>query len=219
MDFSLEKFFLNVIRIACYIVLVISALSQLGISTTGLIACFSAAAAAIALALKDSLSNIASGIILLFSKPFVTGDFIEFDSDMGEVQQIDLIHTKVRTYDYKSIVIPNSVISNMEIINYSKLPYRRIDVTVPVGYDVDIDKVKSVLLTALKTHNKILNEPSEPFVRVNEFGESSVDFIVKVWVNMEDYWDVYYDLMELIKKSLDKANIPIPFNQLDVHIN
>jgi small conductance mechanosensitive channel len=218
-DFSLEKFFLNLIKTACYIVLVISALSQMGISTTGLIAFFSAAAAAIALALKDSLSNIASGIILLFSKPFATGDFIEFDSDMGEVQQIDLIHTKVRTYDYKSIIIPNSVISNMEIINYSKLPHRRIDITVPVGYDADIEKVKKVLLSALSTYEKILNDPAEPFVRVNEFAESSVNLAVRVWVKIEDYWDVYYDIMEIIKSTLDKADIPIPYNQLDVHIN
>lgn len=218
LDFSLKKFFLNCIRVVCYIIILISALSTLGVSTTGLIACFSAGAAAVALALKDSLSNIASGIILLFSRPFVTGDFIEFGSNMGNVQQIDLMHTKVMTLDHKCVMIPNSVISSMEVVNYTSLPQRRIDITVPIGYDADIEQVKSILLETVSSDNRVLSEPDVPFVRVKEFSESSVDFIVKVWVKADDYWPVYYDLIENIKKTLDSNNVPIPYNQLDVHL-
>lgn len=217
-DYSLEKFFLNCIRIACYIIIAISALSNMGISTTGLIACFSAGAAAVALALKDSLSNIASGIILLFSRPFVTGDFIEFGKNMGNVQQIDLMHTKIMTLDHKCVMIPNSLISSMEVVNYTSLPQRRIDITVPVGYNADIEQVKRVLLNTISNNDKVLSEPDEPFVRVNKFSESSIDFIVRVWVNIDDYWPVYHDLMENIKKDLDHNNISIPYNQLDVHL-
>ena len=218
MDFSLEKFFLNCIRIVCYIIILISALSQLGVSTTGLIACFSAGAAAIALALKDSLSNIASGIILLFSRPFVTGDFIEFGSNMGNVQQVDLMHTKVMTLDHKCIMIPNSLISSMEVVNYTSLPQRRIDITVPIGYDADIEEVKGIILDTVSGDDRVLSEPDAPFVRIKEFSESSVNFIVRVWVNADDYWPVYYDLMENIKTTLDKNGIQIPYNQLDVHL-
>lgn len=217
-DFSLKKFFCNTIRIICYVILVISALSQVGISTTGLLAFFSAGAAAIALALKDSLSNISCGIILLFSRPFVTGDFIQFGSETGHVAQVDLMHTKIMTYDHRCVMVPNSVISSTEVVNYSTLPQRRVDVTVPVGYDADINRVKQVILDSLKTIPKVLDEPDKPFVRIMNFSESSVDFVVRVWTLTDDYWEVYHDVMETIKTALDKNDIPIPFNQLDVHM-
>lgn len=218
-DYSLEKFLLNCVRLGCYILIVIMALTEMGISTTGLLAGFSAAAAAVALALKDSLSNIASGIVLLFSKPFVTGDYIEFGDKSGNVVQIDLMHTRIMTFDHKCVMVPNSVISSTEVVNYTSQPQRRVDITVPVGYDADIEFVKCVLLNTLKENEKVLSEPEEPFVRVNTFSESSMDFILKAWVQVDDYWQVYYDLMESIKKNLDQNNIPIPYNRLDVHID
>ncbi|MGN1126005.1 MAG: mechanosensitive ion channel family protein [Ruminococcus sp.] len=218
MDFSLEKFILNTVRIACYILLVLTALSQLGISTTGLIAFFSASAAAIVLALKDSLSNIACGIILLFSRPFVTGDVIEMGEDRCTVLQIDLMHTKVLTYDHRCIMIPNSVISSKEVVNFTAEPYRRVDITVPVAYDEDIEKVKMVIKDAVTKNKMVLNTPEPPFVRVDSFGESSMNFLVKVWAKTDDYWDVYHDMYEEIKTALDKSNITIPYKQIDVHM-
>ena len=218
MDFSLEKFIINAIKVACYILLVLTALSQLGISTTGLVAFFSASAAAIVLALKDSLSNIACGIILLFSRPFVTGDVIEMGNDRCTVLQIDLMHTKVLTYDHRCIMIPNSVISSKEVVNFTAEPYRRVDVTVPVAYDEDIEKVKNVINETVSKNEKVLNTPEPPFVRVDSFGESSMNFIVKVWTKTDDYWDVYHDMYEDIKEALDKSNITIPYKQIDVHM-
>ena len=218
MDFSLEKFFINTIRIACYIILIISALSQLGISTTGILACFSAAVAAIALALKDSLSNIACGIILLFSKPFVTGDLIELGEYMGTVLQIDLIHTKILTFDNKGIMVPNSVISSKEVINFSHMPVRRVDVTIPVRYGSDLEKVKAVIKKAVLSIEKVKSDP-EPFVRVNKLSESSVDFAVRAWTETDNYWDVYHDMLEKIMSALKEEDIVIPYNQLDVHLD
>lgn len=217
-DFSLEKFLINTSRIFCYVIIIISSLSQLGISTTGLLAFFSAAAATIALSLKDSLSNIACGIILLFSRPFVTGDVIEINSERCTVEQIDLMHTKVLTFDNRFIMIPNSVISSKEVVNFSAKSVRRIDIKIPVSYNSDIEQVKSVITEVAEKNPQILSEPEKPFVRITSFSDSSVDFIVKVWVNTENYWDVYYDMLENIKISLDNNNISIPYNQLDIHI-
>ena len=128
------------------------------------------------------------------------------------------MHTKVMTLDHKCVMIPNSVISSMEVVNYTSLPQRRVDITVPIGYGADIEQVKSILLKTVSDDERVLSEPDVPFVRVKAFSESSVDFIVKVWVKADDYWPVYYDLMENIKKTLDSNDIPIPYNQLDVHL-
>ena len=216
-DYSLSKFLINAIRIACYVVIVMSALSYIGISTTGLVAFFSAGAAAIALALKDSLSNIACGIILLFSKPFVTDDVIEINGERCTVLQIDLMHTKVLTYDHRYIMIPNSVISSKEVVNFTAEDKRRLDFNVPVDYSADIEEVKKVLMDVALSNEKVIKEDM-PFVRLNALGDSSLDFAVRVWVKTEDYWDVYHDMIESMKKALDRNNIAIPYNQLDVHI-
>ena len=217
-DFSLSKFLVNAIKIACYVVIIMSALSYIGISTTGLVAFFSASAAAIALALKDSLSNIACGIILLFTKPFVTDDVIEINSERCTVLQIDLMHTKVLTADHRYIMIPNSVISSKEVVNFTAEDKRRLDFHVPVDYNADIEEVKKILMDVALSNDKVITEDEMPFVRLNALGDSSLDMVVKVWVKTEDYWDVYHDMIESMKKALDRNNIAIPYNQLDVHI-
>lgn len=217
-DYSLAKFLVNSIKIACYVVIIMSALSYIGISITGLVAFFSAGAAAIALALKDSLSNIACGIILLFTKPFVTDDVIEINGERCTVLQIDLMHTKVLTADHRYIMIPNSVISSKEVVNFTAEDKRRLDFHVPVDYSADIDVVKKVLMDVALSNEKVLTDEEMPFVRLNSLGDSALDMIVKVWVKTDDYWDVYHDMYEGMKKALDQNNIAIPYNQLDVHI-
>ena len=218
-DPSLANFFIRLIHIVCYVMIAIAVLSRLGVSTTGLIAFFSAALAAVALALKDNISDIASGIVILFTRPFVTGDFIEFGTYKGFVQKIDMIHTIIRTYDNTEVIIPNSKITTAEVNNYSSKPEIRVVIDVPVSYTADIDKTKEVLFNAAKSVDKILtDEQFTPQIRLQRFGESSLDFVVRCWCSFEDYWTVYYQLIERIKKSLDENNIPIPYNQLDVHI-
>ena len=219
LDPSLASFFIHVIRILCYSIILLSALSRLGVSTTGLVAFFSAAVAAVALALKDNISDLASGIIILFTRPFVTGDFIEFGSYMGYVQKIDLVHTKLLTYDDTNIIIPNSRITSQEINNYTAHPEMRVKVDVPISYTADIDETKRVLMETAKSIPLIYTDEShEPKVRLNKFGESSLDFSVLCWCDFKDYWTVLINLTEEIKKALDKNGISIPFNQLDVHI-
>ncbi len=219
MDKSLCSFFSRCIKITGYIIISISALSELNVSTTGIIAGFSAAAAALALALKDSLSDIASGIVILFTRPFITGDFIEFGDHKGFVEKIDIMHTYIRTYDDTNVVIPNSNITGTEVNNYTKNPEIRVELFVPVGYDADIDEVKKVIFETIKNIDNIIeNETFSPKVKLENFGESSVNLAVRVWTQFENYWNVYYGLTEGIKKAFDSNNIPIPYNQLDIHI-
>lgn len=219
LDPSLAAFFIRLIHVLCYVMIAIAVLSRLGVSTTGLIAFFSAAMAAVALALKDNISDIASGIVILFTRPFVTGDFIEFGSYSGFVQKIDMIHTKIRTYDDTEVIVPNSKITTSEVNNYSSDPEIRVVIDVPISYTADIDKTKEVLYQVASTTDKILtNEKHTPQVRLQKYGESSLDFVVRCWCSFEDYWAVYYQLIEGIKRALDENDIPIPYNQLDVHI-
>jgi small conductance mechanosensitive channel len=219
LDPSLTAFFVRTIRVTCYVMIAIAFLSKLGVSTTGLIAFFSAGLAAVALALKDNISDIASGIVILFTRPFVTGDFIEFGSFKGYVKKIDLIHTKILTYDDTEVIVPNSKITTSEVNNYSSSPDIRVVIYVPISYAADIDKTKEVLFNAACSVDKTLkDEKHTPQIRLQTYGESSLDFQVRVWCDFKDYWPVYYQLTEGIKKSLDANGIPIPFNQLDVHI-
>ena len=219
-DPSLINFFKRVIRIVCYVIIFISALSQLGISTTGIIASFSEVAAAFALALKDSLSDIASGVVILFTRPFVTDDFIEFDSHKGFVERIDLMHTYIRTYDDTNVVIPNSNITTTKVTNYTKNPEIRVQVQIPIPYETDFDRVKEIVLSVVRrTDNVILDvEKFTPQVRLERYLDSSVEVVSRCWTKFENYWKVYYFLTESIKKELEKNDILIPFNQLDVHI-
>ena len=219
MDPSLVSFFIHAIRIILYSIIVMSALSQLGVSTTGLVAFFSAAVAAVALALKDSISDLASGIIILFTRPFVTGDFIEFGSHMGYVQKIDLVHTKLLTFDDTNIIIPNSKITSNEINNYTAHPEMRVKISIPISYSADIEKAKQVLMDTAAGHTEILKDKDHtPVIRLEKFGESSLDFSLICWCDFKVYWKVYYSLIEKVKKALDENDIIIPFNQLDVHI-
>ena len=219
-DVSLVNFFKRIIRIVCYIIIVISALSNLGISTTGIIASFSAVAAAFALALKDSLSDIASGVVILFTRPFKTNDFIEFDDHKGYVEKIDLMHTYIRTYDDTNVIIPNSSITTTKVNNYTTNPEIRVQVFIPIAYDADFDLVKEIVESRMRKTDKVIldNEKFKPVVRLESYQESSLEVIARCWVNFADYWTVYYSLTENIKKDLEAEGLIIPFNQLDVHL-
>lgn len=218
-DPSLLKFFTRVTWIVGWIIIVMKVLSLLHFSGAGLIAAFSAAAAAMALALKDNLTDLTGGIVILFTKPFVTGDFIEFGDHKGYVEKIDLMHTYIRTYDDTNVIIPNSCITTTEVNNYTKNPEIRVQIFVPVSYEADIDRVKEILFGICnRTDNVIHNGKFTPVVRLERFSESSVDLVVRVWTDFKNYWQVYYALMESIKKEFENHSIVIPYNQLDVHL-
>jgi small conductance mechanosensitive channel len=196
---------------------VIAALSQLGVQTASFIAVIGAAGLAVGLALQGSLSNFASGILIIAFRPFKAGDFIEAGGVAGVVESIKLFSTIIRSGDNKEIIIPNSGVVGSAIVNYSTKPTRRIDLVIGVSYDADIRHAKKVLEDVVNSTEKVLENP-EPLVAVHTLADSSVNFVVRPWVKTADYWPVYFELMENIKISLDEEKIGIPYPQMDLHI-
>lgn len=196
---------------------IIAALSQLGVQTASFIAIIGAAGLAVGLALQGSLSNFASGILIIAFRPFKSGDFIEAGGSAGVVESIKLFSTVIRSGDNKEIILPNSAVVGSAITNYSAKPTRRVDLIIGVSYDADIRHAKKVLTEVVQGCDKVLAEP-ESLVAVHALADSSVNFVVRPWVKSSDYWPVYFELMENIKIRLDEENIGIPYPQMDVHI-
>jgi small conductance mechanosensitive channel len=200
------------------IVAFIAAISHLGFNTTSLVAIVGAAGLAIGLALQGSLSNFASGILLISLKPFKAGDFVEIAGTAGVVEEVHVFSTQLRTGDNKTVIIPNGGITNGNITNYSAKPTRRIDLVIGVGYNADLKITKQILNDVVSSHALVLKDQAIT-IGVSELADSSVNFVVRPWVKTSDYWPVHFDLLETIKIELDKAGIEIPFPQLSVHVN
>ena len=211
------NFLVSVIKSALVALYAIIVLSMLGVDTTSLVAIFSVLTLAISLAVQNIISNFASGIMLVTSKPFEEGDYVEIDGSAGTVESISMSHTKLRTGDNKIIILPNGNVTDSTIINYSAKDTRRLDLIFGVAYGSDIEKVKRVLLSLVENHEKTLKDPA-PLVRLKEHGDSSLNFMVRAWVNKSDYWTVTFDLNEQVIAAFEENNIEIPFNQLDVNI-
>ncbi|MEO1124144.1 MAG: mechanosensitive ion channel domain-containing protein [Cyanobacteria bacterium J06635_15] len=196
---------------------VLIALGQLGIETTSLVATVAAAGLAVGLALQGSLSNLASGALVIIFRPFKVGDWIESCDVSGYVEDIQLLTTVIRTLDNRTVIVPNGNLMGGNITNYSTLGVLRVDLVVGVAYEEDIDRVKTVIQDELQKDNRILQDPL-PTVGVINLGSSSVDFAVRPWVKTEHYWPVYFNTYENVKKRLDAEGITIPFPQRDVHV-
>jgi small conductance mechanosensitive channel len=216
-DKTLETFVCNLVRVALMVVVIIAAIGALGIQTTSFIAIFGAAGLAVGLALQGSLSNFAAGVLIVLFRPYKVGDFIEAAGIAGTVEQVQILTTVLKTPDNKKIIVPNSQIMDSIITNYSANDTRRVDLTVGVSYDDDIDKVMATLRELVDADERILKEP-ECLIKVQALADSSVNFVVRPWVNSADYWGVYFDLTEAIKKRFDKEDITFPFPQQDVHL-
>nr|WP_296649464.1 mechanosensitive ion channel domain-containing protein [Romboutsia sp. 13368] len=216
-DITLSKFLKSLITVGLKIILVLPVLGYWGIELSGIAALVASAGVAIGLALQGSLSNFAGGFIILFIRPFKVGDYIETATYGGTVEQIGLFYTQLVTIDNKQILIPNGTLSNGSLINYSAKPTRRVDLIFSVGYENDITHVKEVLNKIVERNKLILKDPA-PFVAVSAHSASSVDFIVRAWCNTENYWSIYYDLLEEVKITFDKENISIPYPQMDLHL-
>jgi small conductance mechanosensitive channel len=216
-DKTLETFISNLMRMVLMVVVVIAAISQLGIETTSFIAIFGAAGLAVGLALQGSLSNFAAGVLIVLFRPYRVGDFIEGAGIAGVVEQVQILTTVLRTGDNKRIIVPNGQIMDSIITNYSANDTRRVDMVVGVSYDDDLDKVRSVLEDLVAAEERILDDPACT-IAVSELADSSVNFVVRPWVNTADYWGVMFDLTEAIKKRFDKEGISFPFPQQDVHL-
>ena len=215
---TVRIFVTNLLNTLLMIVVFIAAINQLGIQTTSIIAVLGAAGLAIGLALQGSLSNFAAGILIVIYRPYKVGDYIQADNHLGTVDDIQIFSTVLKTPDNKLVVVPNGSIMNGSIVNFSNQDKRRVDIIASCSYEDDIDKVKSVLADILSKDDRILNEP-KPRIAVSELADSRVNFIVRPWVKNSDYIDVYYSLLEEIKKRFDQEGIAIPYPQTDVHIH
>ncbi len=199
------------------IVFVLAALSQIGVQTTSFVAIIGAAGLAIGLALQGSLANFAAGFLMIIFRPFKVGDFIEGAGTAGTVEQIQIFTTQLKTPDNKTVIIPNAALTSGNIVNYSSKGTRRCDLVFGIGYDDDIDKAKKILEELVAADSRILKDPAT-LIAVSELADSSVNFVVRPWVNAGDYWAVYFDLTEKAKKRFDEEGITIPFPQRDVHV-
>ncbi len=216
-DPTLSKFVISLVKITLITFVIISAISQVGIETTSFVALIGAAGLAIGFALQGSLSNFASGVMLIIFKPIKVGDYIEGGGAAGSVELIGIFVTTLVTPDNKVIYIPNSTLTGSNITNYSAKDTRRVDMVFGIGYGDDIDKAKDVIKSIIDNDSRILKDPA-PLIVVSELADSSVNFNVRPWVNRADYWGVYSDVTEQIKKKFDEQNISIPFPQRDIHM-
>ncbi len=199
------------------ILLFISVASMIGIATTSFIAVLGAAGLAIGLALQGSLANFAGGVLIMIFKPYKVGDLVESQGHLGVVKEVQIFNTILTSPQSKQIIIPNGSMSNGSIINYTAEGMIRVDLSVGIAYDADIDKAKTILMDVLTSHEKVMREPA-PFVGVAELADSSVNLAVRPYCHPDHYWDVFFDVNEMMKKSLDNNNVSIPFPQRDVHL-
>ena len=217
-DTALVNFTSSLVYYALLIFVVIAALGQVGIQTASFVAIVAAAGLAIGLAMQGSLSNFAAGVLIILFKPFKIGDFVEMAGTSGVVVNIMIFTTELKTGDNKKVIVPNSSILGGVITNYSANDTRRVDLVMGIGYNDDIDKARQVLEELINADERILKDPA-PLVAVSELADSSVNFVVRPWVNSADYWGVYFGLTEAVKKRFDQEGISIPYPQQDVHLH
>lgn len=216
-DPTLVPFMSSLISWGLKVLLFISVASMIGIATTSFVAVLGAAGLAIGLALQGSLANFAGGVLVMVFKPYKVGDLIESQGHLGVVKEVQIFNTILIAPQSKQVIIPNGATSNGSIVNYTVEGKIRVDLTVGVSYDADIDQTKAVLMDVLAANDKVMQDPA-PFVGVLEMGDSSVNFAVRPHCEPKDYWDVFFSVNEAMKKALDKNAIAIPFPQRDVHL-
>jgi len=216
-DPTLIGFFSSMLYGALVVFVVIAAISKLGIQTTSFIAVLGAAGLAVGLALQGSLSNFASGVLLILFKPFVAGNFVKIGGEMGSVVQVGMLHTELKSPENIKIIMPNSQIMGGSITNFSAHDTRRVDMVIGVSYADDLSKVMSVLNDMIASDERVLQEP-EPFVGVSELADSSINFVVRPWTKSSDFWQFKCDFQKAVKERFDAEGISIPFPQRDVHL-
>lgn len=215
---SLYSFVKSLVSITLNFILLITIISVLGIETSSFIALFASAGVAIGMALSGTLQNFAGGVMILLFKPFKVGDTVEAQGQCGKVKEIQIFNTLITTPDNKMIIIPNGGLSTGIMKNYSKEPTRRVDWEFGIGYGDSYDKAKAVIDKLLAADERVLKDPAW-FIALTSLGESSVNIVVRAWVNAPDYWDVYFSLNEKVYKIFTEEGLNIPFPQLDVHLH
>jgi small conductance mechanosensitive channel len=219
---AIESFILSIAGITMWIILILAIVGTLGIETTSFAALLAGGGMAIGLALNGTVQNFAGGIMILIFRPFKAGDFIEMQGFTGTVTEVTITSTKLTTTDNRVIIIPNGAISNGTINNYSHMPLRRLDLTVDVEYGASVDSVCELLHKLINEDGRVLTAETsgkaDPFVALSAMKESSIQFVVRVWVKAEDYWDINFNLLKNIYTELPKNGINFPYPKLDVNI-
>jgi small conductance mechanosensitive channel len=218
LDKILVEFIQSLVNALLMVFVIVAALDQVGINTNSVIAVLAAAGLAIGLALQGSLQNFAAGFMLLIFRPFKSGDFVEAAGTSGIVDKVGIFSTTMHTGDNKLVIIPNGAIYSSNIINYSAMGTRRIDMIFGIGYGDDMKKARDIIATVIAAEERVLKNP-ETLIAVGELGACSVNFYVRPWVRADDYWDVKFALTENIKQAFDDNGISIPFPQMDIHLN
>lgn len=221
-DAALASFVMSLVSIAATILLIIITVGTLGVDTTSLAALLAAGGMAIGMALSGTVQNFAGGIMIIVFKPFHVGDFIEAQGYSGTVLELNIVSTKLATTDNKVIVIPNGVLSNGTINNFSHMPLRRVDWTVDVEYGTSSEEAKAAILEIVSADSRVLNvaggAPADPFVALAELRDSSIQFVVRTWVKSDDFWGVKFDVTERIYSTLPQRGIQFPYPKLDINI-
>lgn len=220
LDAGLQSFLRSFLRIVLYILLGLCLVGILDIPTTGFVTMLASCSVALGLALQGALGNFAGGLMLLFFKPFKVGDYVEASGCSGTVKAITVFYTVLSTVDNKTITLPNGSLTNAAVVNYSSEGIRRVDMTFSAAYDSDIDQVKKIILDEVLAHPLALTgpeAPDAPLARMSAQKDSCLEFTLRVWCRAENYWTLFFDLNENIKKAFDANQIEIPFPQLDIH--
>ncbi|BER93835.1 small-conductance mechanosensitive channel MscS [Vibrio cholerae] len=218
MDKAVVDFIHGLVRYTLFIIVLIAALSRIGVQTASVVAVIGAAGLAVGLALQGSLSNFAAGVLIVAFRPFKSGDYVEIGGVAGSVDSIQIFQTVLKSPDNKMVVVPNSAVIGGAITNYSRHETRRVDMVIGVSYKSDLQKTKRVLRETLEKDPRILKDP-DMTIGVLTLADSSINFVVRPWCKTSDYWTVYFDSMQAIKEALDANGIEIPFPQMDVHLN
>ena len=214
---TVHKFTHSCLKVLMWVVTGLIVAAYLNFPVNSLVTVLGVIGVALSLSLQGSLSNLAGGITVMATRPFAVGDYVEAGGVSGTVNEIGLVYTKLKTIDKKIIFIPNGEISGEKIVNYNKQEQRRVDLTFTVSYDDDPERVKEIMRQVIGAHPKALFTP-EPFVRTTSLGESSVGYTLRVWCATEDYWDLYYDLLEQVRAAFDREGVELTYNHLNVHI-
>jgi len=217
-DESLQKFLVSLVSISLRILVVMTALSQLGVEMTSFVALIGAAGLAIGMAFSGTLGNFAGGIMILIFRPYKVGDYILAQGEEGMVSEIQIFNTIILTLDNKTIIVPNGAMANGNITNFTMQDLRRVDFVVGIGYGDDYKKAKTVLERFISEDDKILKDPAA-FIGLGELADSSVNITLRVWGKTEDYWDIYFKMNEKIYTEFDKEGLNIPYPQMDVHVH
>ena len=217
-DSDVYFFSKSCLRVVLYLIMAVLICSTFGVSQSSIVAILGAAGVGIGFALKDTLSNFAGGIVILLFRPYSKGNFIEVNDKMGSVHEINMFSTELNTIDNKRVIIPNGVITSTEVTNFSTNKVRRVEIIFRVSHDSDYEKALRILNRISSDQEKVI-QTIEKTIRLREIGESSINLIYRVWCKTEDYWSVYFDSTELVKKSFEREGIRIPFPQLDLHLH